>query len=162
KPVAPDANATLRVTFAKVKGYTPRDGAFYTPQTTLAGVLEKHTGQEPFDVPEKVLSAADAKRYGPWADKRLQDVPVNFLADADTTGGNSGSPTVNGKGQLVGVNFDRVWENVANDFGYNPDVARNVNVDVRYVLWLLDQVEDADGLLRELGVRKGPKAEERR
>ncbi|WNG45716.1 S46 family peptidase [Archangium minus] len=162
KPVAPDANGTLRVTFAKVKGYTPRDGAFYTPQTTLAGVMEKHTGQEPFNVPEKVAAAANAKRYGPWADKRLKDVPVNFLADADTTGGNSGSPTVNGKGQLVGVNFDRVWENVANDFGYNPDVARNVNVDVRYVLWLLDQVEDADGLLRELGVRKGPKAQESR
>jgi Peptidase S46 len=162
KPVAPDANGTLRATFAKVKGYAPRDGAFYTPQTTLAGVLEKHTGEEPFDVPEKVASAADAKRYGPWMDKRLKDVPVNFLADADTTGGNSGSPTVNGKGQLVGVNFDRVWENVANDFGYNPDVARNVNVDVRYVLWLLDQVEDADALLRELGVRKGPKAQERR
>ncbi|MFL5355318.1 S46 family peptidase [Archangium sp.] len=162
KPVAPDANSTLRVTFAKVKGYTPRDGAFYTPQTTLAGVMEKHTGQEPFDVPAKVAAAAEAKRYGPWMDKRLKDVPVNFLADADTTGGNSGSPTVNGKGQLVGVNFDRVWENVANDFGYNPEVARNVSVDVRYVLWLLDQVEDADGLLRELGVRKGPKAGERR
>ncbi len=157
KPVAPDANSTLRVTFAKVKGYAPRDGAFYTPQTTLAGVMEKHTGQEPFDVPEKVAAAAKAKRYGPWLDQRLKDVPVNFLADADTTGGNSGSPTVNGKGQLVGVNFDRVWENVSNDFGYNPDVARNVNVDVRYVLWLLDQVEDADGLLRELGVRKGPR-----
>jgi len=157
KPVAPDANGTLRVTFAKVKGYTPRDGAFYTPQTTLAGVMEKHTGQEPFDVPDKVAAAAKAWRYGPWMDERLKDVPVNFLADADTTGGNSGSPTVNGQGHLVGVNFDRVWENVANDFGYNPDVARNVNVDVRYVLWLLDQVEDADGLLRELGVRKGAK-----
>ncbi|PTL80446.1 S46 family peptidase [Vitiosangium sp. GDMCC 1.1324] len=162
KPVAPDANGTLRVTFAKVKGYAPRDGAIYTPQTTLAGVMEKHTGEEPFNVPQKVAAAAEARRYGPWADKRLKDVPVNFLADADTTGGNSGSPTVNGKGQLVGVNFDRVWENVANDFGYNPEVARNVNVDVRYVLWLLDQVEDADGLLRELGVRKGPKAQESR
>jgi hypothetical protein len=158
KPVAPDANGTLRVSFAKVKGYSPRDGVFYTPQTTLSGVLEKHTGKEPFDVPEKVVAAAEAKRYGPWADARLKDVPVAFLADGDTTGGNSGSPTVNGKGQLVGVNFDRVWENVANDFGYNPDVARNVNVDVRYVLWLLDEVEDADALLRELGVRKGPQA----
>jgi len=155
KPVAPDANGTLRVSFAKVKGYSPRDGVFYTPRTTLSGVLEKHTGKEPFDVPEKVAAAAAAKRYGRWVDARLGDVPVNFLSDADTTGGNSGSPTVNGKGQLVGVNFDRVWENVANDFGYNPDVARNVNVDVRYVLWLLDQVEDADALLRELGVRQG-------
>ena len=158
KPVAPDANGTLRVSFARVKGYAPRDGVFYTPQTTLSGVMEKNTGREPFNVPEKVARAAEAKRYGPWVDPRLKDVPVAFLADADTTGGNSGSPTVNGKGQLVGVNFDRVWENVANDFGYNPDVARNVSVDVRYVLWLLDQVEDADALLRELGVRKGPAA----
>jgi hypothetical protein len=162
KPVAPDANATLRVTFAKVQGYSPRDGVIYTPQTTLSGMLAKYTGQEPFDVPEKVRATAAARRFGPWVDPVLKDVPVAFLADADTTGGNSGSPTVNGKGQLVGVNFDRVWENVANDFGYNPDVARNVNVDVRYVLWLLDQVEDADGLLRELGVRKSPTAQERR
>jgi hypothetical protein len=162
KPVAPDANGTLRVTFGNVRGYAPRDGVVYTPQTTLAGVLEKRTGKEPFIVPEKVAAAAEAKRYGPWADARLKDVPVAFLADADTTGGNSGSPTVNGKGQLVGVNFDRVWENVANDFGYNPEVARNVSVDVRYVLWLLDQVEDADALLRELGIRKGPLAKESR
>lgn len=156
KPVAPDANGTLRVTFAKVKGYAPRDGAIYTPQTTLSGLLQKHTGEEPFDAPQKVRSVAEARRFGTWVDPRLKEVPVNFLSDADTTGGNSGSPTVNGKGQLVGVNFDRVWENVANDFGYNPDVARNVNVDVRYILWMLDQVEDADALLRELGVRKGP------
>lgn len=156
KPVAPDANGTLRVSFAKVQGYSPRDGVVYTPQTTLSGMLAKHTGAEPFDVPEKFSKAAQAKRYGTWMDPRLKDVPVDFLSDADTTGGNSGSPMVNGKGQLVGVNFDRVWENVANDFGYNPDVARNVSVDVRYILWTLDQVEDADALLRELGVRKGP------
>ncbi|XXF75991.1 S46 family peptidase [Myxococcaceae bacterium GXIMD 01537] len=155
KPVAPDANSTLRVTFAKVQGYAPRDGVVYTPQTTLSGVVAKHTGAEPFDVPDKVLAAVEARRFGAWADPKLKDVPVDFLADADTTGGNSGSPTVNGKGQLVGVNFDRVWENVANDFGFNPDIARNVNVDVRYVLWMLDQVENADALLRELGVRKG-------
>ncbi len=156
KPVAPDANSTLRVTFGKVQGYAPRDGVVYTPQTTLSGVLAKHTDAEPFDVPDKVLVAAQAKRFGKWVDPALKDVPVDFLADADTTGGNSGSPTVNGRGELVGVNFDRVWENVANDFGYNPEVARNVSVDVRYVLWMLDQVEDADALLRELGVRKGP------
>ncbi|MBN8466605.1 S46 family peptidase [Corallococcus exiguus] len=163
KPIAPDANSTLRVSFAKVQGYTPRDGALYLPQTTLTGMMQKHTGEEPFNAPEKVRAAAAAKKFGQWADPRLKDVPVDFLADADTTGGNSGSPTVNGKGQLVGVNFDRVWENVANDFGYNPDVARNVNVDVRYLLWQLDQVEDADALLRELNVRKGkPVAKEAR
>jgi hypothetical protein len=154
KPVAPDANSTLRVSFAHVTGYSPRDGLFATPQTTLSGVVEKHTGEEPFDVPDPVLAAAKEKRYGRWADPELGDVPVDFLADTDTTGGNSGSPVVNGRGELVGVNFDRVWENVANDFGFNPDVARGITVDIRYLLWILDQIEHADGLLQEMGVKK--------
>lgn len=154
KPIAPDANSTLRVSFAHVKGYEPRDGVMYVPQTSLSGIVEKHTGEEPFNAPAKILAAAAAKSFGPWVDRDLGDVPVNFLSDADTTGGNSGSPTVNGRGELGGVNFDRVWENVANDFGFNPDIARNVNVDIRYLLWLLDRVENADGLLRELGVRR--------
>lgn len=144
KPVAPDANGTLRASFAHVKGYTPRDGMVMTPFTSLRGVIEKHTNAEPFDVPDKVLAAAN---------EASMSVPVNFLADADTTGGNSGSPVVNGRGELVGVNFDRVWENVANDFGYNPDVARNISVDVRYLLWML-QVEKATELLQELKVTK--------
>jgi hypothetical protein len=154
KPVAPDANTTLRVTFGHVKGYQPRDGVLFVPQTTLSGLVAKHTGEEPFDVPESILSAARAGKVGRWKDERLGDVPVAFLSDADTTGGNSGSPTVNGRGELVGINFDRVWENVANDFGFNPDVARNVNADVRYMLWILDQVQNAEELLKELGVRK--------
>jgi hypothetical protein len=154
KPVAPDANSTLRVTFGHVRGYNPRDGVTFNPQTSLSGVVEKHTGEEPFDVPEEILAAATAKKFGPWKQASINDVPVNFLGTADTTGGNSGSPTVNGKGELVGVNFDRVWENVANDFGYNPDIARNVNADARYMLWILDQVQNADALLKELGVRK--------
>jgi hypothetical protein len=145
KPVAPDANGTLRASFAHVKGYGPRDGVWMTPQTTVRGMVEKHTNAEPFDVPEKVLAAATGDAL---------KVPVNFLADADTTGGNSGSPVVNGRGELVGVNFDRVWENVANDFGYNPDVARNVSVDVRYLLWMLEEVEKATELLQELKVTK--------
>jgi hypothetical protein len=153
KPVAPDANGTLRVSFAHVQGYAPRDGLHATPQTTLSGVVEKNTGVEPFNAPKMELDAAAAHRYGRWRDARLNDVPVNFLADADTTGGNSGSPVVNGRGELVGVNFDRVWENVANDFGYNAEVARNVNVDVRYLLWMLDEVQHANGVLREMGVR---------
>jgi hypothetical protein len=153
KPVAPDANGTLRVSFAHVQGYAPRDGLRATPQTTLSGVVEKNSGVEPFNAPKMELDAAAVHRYGRWRDARLHDVPVNFLADADTTGGNSGSPVVNGRGELVGVNFDRVWENVANDFGYNPDVARNVNVDVRYLLWMLDEVQHANGVLREMGVK---------
>jgi hypothetical protein len=148
KPIAPDANSTLRVSFAKVRGYEPRDGVVYTPQTTVAGIVEKHTGEEPFNAPQPLLDAA----------KKRDDVVVDFLADADTTGGNSGSPTVNGRGELVGVNFDRVWENVANDFGYNPDVARNINVDVRYLVWLLDEVYDGKALLKEMGVTSRARA----
>lgn len=151
KPVAPDANSTLRVSFAHVDGYRPKDGVAYTPQTTVSGMLEKYTGKEPFDAPRSVLEAARAKDFGRWADAELKDVPLDFLSDADTTGGNSGSPTVNGKGELVGVNFDRVWENVANDFGYNPAVARNVNTDIRYLLWMLDRVHHGTSLLKELG-----------
>ncbi len=151
-PVAPDANRTLRVSFARVRGYVPKDGVIYEPRTTLQGMLAKQTGKAPFVVPAKVMAAA-AKGPGRWMDPGLKDVPVCFLADADTTGGNSGSPVVDGKGRLVGINFDRVWENVANDFGYEPSIARNVNVDVRYMLWMLDQVEGARPLLDELGVK---------
>ena len=152
RPVAPDANGSLRVTFGRVEGYSPRDAVTMAPQTTLAGAVEKHTGEEPFDVPAKLREAFAARRFGRWRDAALGQVPVDFLATCDTTGGNSGSPAIDGQGRLVGVNFDRVWENVANDFGYNPDVARNVNADVRYLLWLLEEVEDAGDLVRELGI----------
>jgi hypothetical protein len=141
KPVAPDANSTLRVSFAHVKGYSPRDGILYTPQTTLAGMIEKRSGQEGFSIPSFVLDAARLARP--------EQIPLDFLSDADTTGGNSGSPVINGRGELVGLNFDRVWENVANDFGYNPDVARNVSVDIRFLTWLLE-VQKADFALKEL------------
>ena len=141
RPVAPDANGTLRVTFGRVRGYSPREAVTMTPRTTLAGAVEKHTGEEPFDLPARVREAFASRRFGRWADPVLGQVPIGFLADCDTTGGNSGSPAIDGEGRLVGVNFDRVWENVANDFGYNPDVARNVSVDVRYLLWLLEEVE---------------------
>jgi len=152
RPVAPDGNSTLRVSFGEVKGYSPQEAVTMQPQTTLSGLVAKHRDQEPFDVPDAVLKAAAGRKSGAWKDAQLDDVPVAFLSDLDTTGGNSGSPVVNGKGELVGVNFDRVWENVANDFAYNPEIARNISVDVRYLLWLLDQVEGATGLLKELGL----------
>ena len=141
-PVAPDANLTLRVSFGRVRGYSPREAVVMLPNTTLAGMIAKDTGQEPFDVPQRVREVSASGKFA--------QVPVDFLADCDTTGGNSGSPLIDGKGRLVGVNFDRVWENVANDFGYNPEVARNVSVDVRYLLWLLTSVEKAPGLVTEL------------
>ncbi len=152
RPVAPDANGSLRVTFGRVEGYAPREAVLMAPRTTLAGVVAKHTGEDPFDVPARIREAFAAGRFGRWRDAGLGGVPVDFLATCDTTGGNSGSPTIDGQGRLVGVNFDRVWENVANDFGYNPEVARNVNADVRYLLWLLEEVEAAPALVRELGV----------
>ncbi len=154
KPVAPDANGTLRVTFGRVQGYSPRDGMWMTPQTTVAGAVAKHTGEEPFVAPPFVLAKAAAAPASRWADARLHDVPVDFLADADTTGGNSGSPVLDGRGRFVGLNFDRVWENVANDFGYDPQVARNIGVDVRYLLWVLESEhgDKAAALLREMGV----------
>ncbi len=154
RPIAPDANGTLRVTFAHLKGYSPRDGVWMEPQTRLAGLLAKQTGKLPFDAPAALVAAAPQAPASPWADAGLQDLPIDFLADADTTGGSSGSPVLNGRGELVGVNFDRVWENVANDFGYNPEVARNISVDVRYLLWVLATFhgDEAAPLFAEMGL----------
>ena len=148
----PDANSTLRVSIASVKGYEPRDGVYYVPHTTVAGLLRKHTGAEPFDAPEALREAAASRGDSRFFDENIGDVPVCFLSDGDTTGGNSGSPVINGKGELVGLNFDRVFENVSGDFGWNADRSRNVSVDIRYVLWVMEQVLPAPHLLTELGV----------
>ncbi len=151
----PDANSTLRVSIASVKGYQPRDGVRYVPHTTVAGLLQKHTGAEPFDAPEALRTAATERRQSAYFDARIGDVPTCFLSDGDTTGGNSGSPVINGKGELVGLNFDRVFENVSGDFGWNADRSRNVSVDIRFVLWNLESVMPAHHLLREMGVPAG-------
>ena len=150
--VYPDANGTLRFSYATVKGYAPRDGLVATPQTTLAGQVAKHTGEEPFDLPQKVRDAAPLAGTTYWSDPALGDVPVCFLSTADTTGGNSGSPVIDGQGRWVGLNFDRVWENIAGDFGYTVDRSRNVTVDVRYLFWTLDEVVGAKALMDELGI----------
>lgn len=155
RPLDADANNTLRVSFAKIEGYSPRDGLYATPRTTLRGLIAKNRNAEPFEVPPELLAIAEKARTSRFADPKRGDLPIDFLATADTTGGNSGSPVLDGQGRLVGLNFDRVWENVANDFGYNPEVARNVCVDIRYVLFLLENLsgEAAQGLLGELGAR---------
>jgi hypothetical protein len=156
RPLDPDANGSLRVSLGHVRGYSPRDGVLMLPQTTLAGVIEKHTGDEPFDAPEELRTLRVRASESRWADPDLDDVPVAFLADLDTTGGNSGSPVLDGRGRLVGINFDRVWENVANDFGYNPELARNISVDIRYMLWMLEEVhrDRATPLLNEMGLNR--------
>lgn len=151
-PIYPDANGTLRFSYATVKGYDKWDGATQTPQTVLAGAVAKHTGADPFDLPASVREAAPAAPATYWADPKFEDVPLCFLSTADTTGGNSGSPVIDGQGRLVGFNFDRVWENIAGDFGYEPSHSRNITADVRHLLWMLDEVADAGPLLTELGV----------
>ena len=151
-PIYADANGTLRISVASVRGYQPRDGMLARPQTTLQGQLAKLRGQPPFELPARVMAKVEVAAQTYWADPELEDLPICFLSDADTTGGNSGSAVINGRGEVVGLNFDRVWENIAGDVAYDPRRSRNITVDIRYLLWLLDQVEGGEALLDELGV----------
>ncbi len=146
----PDANSTLRVTFGTVQGYDGRDGVRYLPQTRLEGIVEK-AGPAPFHAPPALLTAIREGKRGPYGDPRLGSVPVNFLSDLDITGGNSGSPTVDAKGRLVGLAFDGNYEGIASDWLFDPRYARTIHCDIRYVLYYLDAVANADALLTELG-----------
>ncbi|MBP1633973.1 MAG: hypothetical protein H6Q10_547 [Acidobacteria bacterium] len=154
--VAPDANSTLRVTFGQVKGVRARDGLFYEPQTTLQGIVEKHTGEGEFNAPQAELDAIKALRAGratPYLVPALHDVPVNFLSTVDTTGGNSGSPTLNAKGELVGLLFDGTYESVASDYLFDTEKTRSIHVDSRYMLWTMTEVDGASRLVREMGAK---------
>ncbi|MCL4808581.1 MAG: S46 family peptidase [Thermoanaerobaculia bacterium] len=154
--VAPDANSTLRVTFGRVQGVDPRDGMRYLPQTTLQGVVDKHTGEGEFDSPARLLEAVKALRAGkktPYFDEKLGDVPVNFMSDVDTTGGNSGSAVLNSQGELVGLLFDGTLETVASDFLFDTEKTRSIQVDSRYLLWVWSEVEGAKNLLDEVGIK---------
>jgi len=148
----PDANSTLRLTYASVKGVSPRDGISYTPFTTLSGVVEKHTGVDPFDCPTSLLNAFAEGRRGPYVDARLGDVPACFLTTHDTTGGNSGSPVMNGRGELVGLLFDGTIESMTSDYAFDDTTTRSISVDLRYMLWIMDYVDKAHALLREMGI----------
>ena len=156
-PFAPDANGTLRITYGTVRGYKPTpDAPPYRPFTSLEEVVAKHKGAAPFDVPSRLRAAQAAGKLRPYVDEALGDVPVDFLADLHITGGNSGSATINGKGELVGLVFDGNYEAMASDWVFVPSVTRSIHVDIRYVLWLLDAVDHADNLLAELGVEPTP------
>jgi len=151
--IAPDANGTLRVTYGTVRGYSPKkDAPVYTPFTRVSEMVAKATGKDPFEAPTKLLEAAKAKQYGPYVDATIGEVPVDFLSDLDITGGNSGSPTLNAKGELVGLAFDGNYESMASDVIFLPSITRTIHVDLRYVLWVLD-VMGADNVLGELGVK---------
>ena len=154
--VAPDANSTLRVTFGTIKSKPGPDGIRWEAFTTLKGIEQKNTGQGEFDAPKRELAAIQALRSGqlktPYLVPALGDVPVDFLSTVDTTGGNSGSPTLNGKGELVGLLFDGTYDTIASDFLYDPVNTRSIHADARYMLWVMSEVDGADRLIQEMGV----------
>ncbi len=145
----PDANSTLRVTYGQVKGYEPKDGIYYESTTYLDGVIEKYIpGDYEFNVPQKLLDLYETKDYGPYAEKGK--MPVCFIGTNHTTAGNSGSPALDAYGNLIGLNFDRVWEGTMSDMNYDPDICRNIMVDVRYVLFIIDKFAGAQNIIDEL------------
>jgi hypothetical protein len=150
--VYPDANSTLRVSYGKVTSLKARDAVSYAPLTSTAGIVEKNTGVAPFDAPKPLLDAIAKGDYAGYLDPKSGTMPVNFLSNLDTTGGNSGSPVLNAKGELVGLNFDSNWEAVSASWMFDPRYKRAIHVDLRYMRWLMDKVYPAHWLLQELGV----------
>ena len=148
----PDANGTLRVTYGSVLGGSPMDGLVYEPFTRLEGILEKDSGREPFNAPAELLDRARAKDHGAYRLGSIGSVPVNFLTDLDSTGGNSGSATLNANGELVGLLFDGTLESVVSDWDFNPRTTRTIHVDSRYMLWVMEKIDAADWLIDEMTV----------
>jgi V8-like Glu-specific endopeptidase len=145
----PDANSTLRITYGQVKGYSPNDAVYYQPVTHLEGVMEKYIpGDYEFDIPSKLLDLIKNKDYGQYAENGK--MPVCFIATNHTTGGNSGSPAIDAHGNLIGLNFDRVWEGTMSDIHYDPEICRNIMVDIRYVLFVIDKYAGASHLIDEM------------
>lgn len=150
----PDANSTLRVTYGQVKGSNPRDAVYYGYQTHLAGVMEKYIpGDYEFSVSPKLIQLYNSKDYGIYKDK-TGDVPVNFTATNHTTGGNSGSPAIDANGNLIGLNFDRQWEGTMSDINYDPKLCRNIMVDTKYILFVIDKYANAKWLIDEMKIVK--------
>ncbi len=153
KKYYPDANSTLRVAYGNVKSYFPRDGVKYNYYTTLDGIMEKYIkGSEEFDVSPKLLELYQRKDFGPYVFNGT--VPVAFIATNHTTGGNSGSPVLNAYGQLIGTNFDRVWEGTMSDILFNPEICRNITLDIRYTLFVIDKYGEAKRLIQEMDIVK--------
>jgi len=149
----PDANGTMRLTYGSVKGYVPRDAVVYKYVTTLTGVVQKNTGEDPFNCPKELLALHESLDYGPYEDSALRDVPVDFLSTNDITGGNSGSPIMNGKGECIGAAFDGNYESISSDYLFIKETTRSINVDSRYVLFILDKMSGAKRLIGEMKIR---------
>ena len=149
----PDANSTLRVTYGKVKGYKPADAIYYTPVSSLDGVIEKDNPEiYDYNIPQKLRDLHAAKDYGQWESEG--SVPVAFIATNHTSGGNSGSPVLDAEGNLIGVNFDRVWEGTMSDVLYDPEICRNISLDIRFALFVIDKLAGASHLLNEMEILK--------
>ncbi|MBA4322309.1 MAG: serine protease, partial [Odoribacter sp.] len=147
----PDANSTLRVTYGQVKGYKSKDAVYFTHYTTLKGIMEKNNPEiYDYDVPDKLKDLYQKRDFGRYTQDG--EVPVCFIADNHTTGGNSGSPVINADGHLIGVNFDRAWEGVASDMAFNPEQSRNISLDIRYALFIIDKFAGAGYLLKEMTI----------
>jgi hypothetical protein len=153
--VYPDANSTLRVTFGNIKGrsYGADGTGAWTAFTTVKGVAAKHTGEGEFNAPEKQLAAIRSKDFGKYLDPKLKTVPVDYLATLDITGGNSGSAALNAKGELIGLAFDGTLDSIISDWDFNKAATRDIQVDIRYILWNMQKVDHADNLLKEMGVQ---------
>jgi len=147
----PDANSTLRVAFGTVMGYYSRDAVYFKPVSTLKGIIEKDNPEiYDYDVPDKLKELYANKDFGRYAADG--EVPVCFIANNHTTGGNSGSPVINSEGYLIGINFDRAWEGVASDMAFNPDQSRNISLDIRFALFIIDKFAGAGYLLNEMTI----------
>ncbi len=155
KMMYPDANFTMRVSYGNVKSYNPRDAVHYDYVTTMKGVMEKYVpGDYEFDLPKKYVDLVNARDYGQYIDKKYNDVVVGFITTNDITGGNSGSPVINGNGELIGLAFDGNYEALSHKLAFDKDLNRTICVDVRYVLWCIDKLGGAPHIVQELKLVK--------